>query len=84
MSADNFFVTIPAEKGKIALYEGSMSDEHISSDPTLREQVRQYIRENYTRCLIGLYDSREELDAAMDKYEEDQFIEYGPLFLHYD
>lgn len=82
MSADNFLITIPMKGGKIGLYDVSMSDDEISSDPNKKHLTCEHVSKFYDTNLIGVYENDGELCDAMDAYEEETFVEYGPLFLH--
>lgn len=83
MSADNYLISLPAKGNKIALYLVAKSDARIDLDGPFYLYSKS-IAQHYASSKQGVYDTEEELNAAVEALHSDSYlqIEYPPVFRH--
>lgn len=81
MSADNFLLTLPAAKGKIAVYDVSASDNKIDLSAPVHEYAF-YVHHAYATRLVGEFATVEEMEAEIARYTEVVQVEYPTRYAH--
>ena len=79
MSADNYFVSIPAKNWQIALYEVSASDSRINTQAPYNDACKSVAQYGTLR---GTYATEGEMEMALANFHFEEQVEYNPVRLH--